>query len=439
MGAWLPPIGTSVTRNNFVMLFVRALIFLFPILAVTAPHGATNPFGLLFVLALFCSRRGWARLHSREKQVLVGFMAYAVLVGLSMLVASRDLDEAVDGYSKFLRFLAFAPMYIMVRRFDLELSWPLIAGVVIGALIMCIQVVVQHYMLAIEQPGGSRDPVQFGDVLMLCTMLVVLAVATRFTRPWQYAVGLGAIAAGLFASYVSVTRNAWLLAPAVFLLLMAYYRNRMTKLGYLLLAASLMIGAALVMHPDSLVRQEFESGFHDIRLFMDDPSQTTSWGIRLNMWRNALIIFTKSPWFGVGLDDYDEAAKAVIGSGTSYSRDPILYHQAHNAYIHTLAESGLFAMLAFVIGVLIMPLIAFLRHWRTSRKYGYAFEVLGGLTVVLAFAIFGIGHAWMGSNNFISVYLLFMLVFLSGVARAADASPARSSACGRDTSKQYGD
>jgi hypothetical protein len=75
-----------------------------------------------------------------------------------------------------------------------------------------------------------------------------------------------------------------------------------------------------------------------------------------------------------------------------------------------------------VLGVQLVPLIAFLRHWRLSQERGFSFEVLGGTTVVLAFVIFGIGHAWMGSNNFVSVYLLFMLVFLSGVARAAKAA-----------------
>jgi O-antigen ligase len=155
---------------------------------------------------------------------------------------------------------------------------------------------------------------------------------------------------------------------------------------------------------------------------MEDPSQTTSWGLRLNMWRNAWIIFSQSPWFGVGPGDYEQAAKALVTSGGSYSTDPILYEQAHNTYIHTMAESGLFTMLAFAVGAQLLPLLAFLRHWRASQDHGFSFEVLGGAIVVLAFAIYGIGHAWMGSNNFVSVYLIFLLVFLYSLAnRAASA------------------
>jgi len=420
MSAWLPPVYPRLTFGNLVALCVGALIFLFPILAVTAPHGATNPFGLLFLLALFYGWRGWARLHGWEKRVLLGFAAYAGFVGLSMLIASHDLNDAFGSYGKHLRFVAFAPMYMMVRRLNLDLSRPLIAGVLIGVLVMCMQVVVQHYAMGVARASGSRDPVQFADVLMLCIALVAVAMITRFYRPWHYLAGLSAVTAGLFAGYVSLTRNAWLLVPVVFVLLLAHYRNRVTRIGWLVVAGSLVAICTLALHPDSLVYQEFESGLNDIQLFIQDPSQAVStvpWGIRLNMWRNAWIIFLESPWFGTGLNDYEQAARAVVESGISYARDPMLYEQAHNAYIHTMAESGLFAMLAFVIGVLVMPLLAFLRHWGTSGENGLSFEVLGGVTVVLAFAIFGIGHTWMGSNNFVSVYLLFILVLLSSMAR----------------------
>lgn len=424
VSAWLPPVGARPTRGDLMAWFVGAQVFLFPCLAVTVDHGATGIYGVLFVLALVFGWRGWGRLHAWEKRVLIGFISFAGLVGLSMLIASRDLGEAADGYSKHLRFAAFAPMYLMLRRFDLNLSRPLIAGALVGVFVMCAQAVYQHYALGIERPGGSRDPVQFSDVLMLCTMLVALAAVTRFKRPWQHLAAVSAIAAGLFGGYVSLTRNAWLLVPVVLVLLVAYYRKRMAKPGWLLLAGSLAVCSTIAIHPDSLVHREFQSGFNDIQLFMEDPSQTTSWGIRLNMWRNAWIIFKESPWFGVGPGDYEQAARALVASGVSYSRDPLIYEQAHNAYIHTMAESGIFTMLAFAIGVQLMPLLAFASHWRTSREDGYSFEVLGGLTVVLAFAIYGIGHAWMGSNNFNSIYLLFMLVFLSSTVSAVNAAAA---------------
>lgn len=413
-----PQVGWQSRAQAPVDVTAAGVVFLFPVLAVTAPHGATGTFGVLFALGLVFGWQGWRQLYRWEKQVLTGFLAYAATVGLSMLIASEHLADAFDGYSKHLRFVAFVPIYLMTRRFGLDLSRPLITAIVAGLFVMCAVVVNQRYALGIERPGGSRDPVQFADVLMLCTVLAGLAMVTLRARAWQYLLGAVAIGAGLYASYLSLTRNAWLLVPIVFILVLAHERRHMTRLRSLLLAGSFVVLCVLCLHPRSLVFEGFQSGYQDIELYMEAPGKFSSWGLRLNMWRNALIIGSDEPWFGTGLGDYDEAAGELLASGTSYSQDPMLLEQAHNAFIHTFAESGVFALLAFTAGLLVTPLLAFARHWGTRREHGSSFAVLGGMTVTLAFAIFGIGHAWMGSNNFISIYLLFMLVFLSSLAVA---------------------
>lgn len=408
------------SRERALGVFVGGLIFVFPSVAVTAPHGATSILGLLLLPALVFGWRGWHRLERGERWVLIGFTTYVASVGLSMLIASVDVSDAFSSYGKYLRFLVFIPIYLMVRRFDLDLSRCLTAGLVVGLFIMCAQVSIQHYALGIEQPGGSRDPVQFAETLMLCTALTVLAVAICFSRGWQYVGGCAAIGAGLFAGYVSLTRNAWLLMPVVLLLLLVYNRARMTKAGWATLGVGVVILGVLAAYPGSALHQDFALGVSNVQAYLHDPDVDgpNSWGIRLNMWRNALIIFSHSPWFGTGLGDYEQAARALVASGVSYSDEPILFEQAHNAYIHTLAESGLFAALAFIAGTVVLPMAAFLRYWSAPAPQD-GFVVLGGLTVVLAFALYGIGHTWMGSNNFISVYLVLMLVFLSALPRAA--------------------
>ena len=111
--------------------------------------------------------------------------------------------------------------------------------------------------------------------------------------------------------------------------------------------------------------------------------------VRLLLFRDTLKMIKAHPLSGIGLANYpvtlpeywSEDLRDLIVSGASRSAE-----NAHNDYLTTAAESGLPALLAFLILVTVSLSIALAGLWKKPDPY--RISAVGGLLALLAYAAF---------------------------------------------------
>jgi O-antigen ligase len=99
---------------------------------------------------------------------------------------------------------------------------------------------------------------------------------------------------------------------------------------------------------------------------------------RVDYWANALAMFRDFPLFGTGLGTFKYAYFL-------YGREAGLVNHAHNEYVESLSDMGIFAALVF-FALLAFMVISLLRMWIARRHPEVKPAVLGVLTAVFAAA-----------------------------------------------------
>ena len=395
------------------------LAFLFPMVVATTDGGGSYVYVALLLLGLFFGR-DWRELATWEKKVLLGFTAGFFAMLLSTL-NTADMHEAGKWIERYLRLALLAPMYLMFRRFGLRLGREFALGAALATLLMAAQAWYQVGWEHEAVASGFYHKIVFGDLAVLWgTVAVVFGLVVL--QGWQRFVLISVSAgASLYASVLSQTRGAWLFVLVFMFALTIIYGRRVLanrRALTLVVVAALAAGSVLVWQWPRL-SGGIESGVRDLQTFMKDPSAGTSWGIRLNLWRNTLIIAEQHPLLGTGLGDFHGDMRRMAADGTSWSPAVAEYGHAHSIYFDTLANGGIIALLATVIGYLLLPFLMFYRALRTAVTPSARFYALGGLMTVLAFATFGLSEALWVRNPFVNTYVVSILVFMSGLAGVA--------------------
>jgi putative inorganic carbon (hco3(-)) transporter len=231
-------------------------------------------------------------------------------------------------------------------------------------------------------------------------LLFPLALTRLFsTRAWvaKFFLGIWALV-GLVSIYFTSSRGGWLGTAAMFavlalLLVMDHWKTFLRGLTWLkqhrLVIAGLVVGAALgvVLGGLLLLRQ------------VNHPSHPQGGDARGYIWIVGWDMLKQSPFVGKGPGTF----------GFNFARrysippDKLLVH-AHNAYLNTLAETGLlgFAALAFL---LISFGVFMLRFWRQQPAGQHFFQIgiLAGLAGLAVHSFFDTPQSTIFINLIIAI------------------------------------
>jgi hypothetical protein len=134
----------------------------------------------------------------------------------------------------------------------------------------------------------------------------------------------------------------------------------------------------------------------------------SSIGKRLEMWYAAARLFWSKPLFGTGTGGFQHATHGLIKAGAVA---PFIgeYDHPHNDYWDALAGRGLVGLLALLV-LLGMPAWLFMAALK-SRDPQRSTAGLGGLLVVMGFAVFGLTETMFIHSVAITWYVIMTLVF----------------------------
>ncbi|MEM7400516.1 MAG: O-antigen ligase family protein [Pseudomonadota bacterium] len=411
---WLLIPFRNIPSWHFLPFFVA--IFVLPSIAVTVNSGATTTFWFLSIPALIFFWSKKLKLFKLERLLLFGFVSLFIATGLS-LINAEDLLDSLGSYERYVRFLLFVPLYLFVRKYQLELAPIFSWGLLLGCLVIGLVAIYQYHVLNMPQPMGARQINRFGFAAVTFFLLLTLQVIFRWRAKWILLAATTVSIVIIYGITLNNTRGAMLCVFPFMLLLMFQFRNdfdRKKILLFLLVSVGIL---ALFLHPRSPVAQYYYMGFEQLSLFVQDPMQNykNSWGVRFLLMYHGIVIFLQSPILGTGLGDYRQDIESMMNAGQLLVNDPLMLQGAHNIFIHILAETGLVGFFVFVLFVFILPIYIysyFLMKYQSNPKI--SLYALSGLTIMICHFTFGMVNTWL-TNNAISIFLILNLVFISNI------------------------
>ncbi len=403
----------SVKRN--LPYIIGLLIFVFPWANPAIPHGGSTIYTTLLAGGLLLGWTQYSKFGSEERIVLFAYLGMLGIIALS-LANAENWSGNVRYVERWLRVAGILLACLLLRRSGQLASKAFLVGCLVTGPLLAGQAWYQVQVQEFELARGAYHHILFGYLSALAVTVVVTGVLTLACKLWHYAVGFVSLATGIMAMAFSGSRNAWLFLPLLVLVVLWFYRHALGRRRLTWMAAAvflLILGAALWKPP--IVVDRLVVGANDLKVFWQDPSADTSLGNRLNLWRNSIVIFSRSPLFGTGLGDFQRDNRELVAKGLAYASTERFSH-AHSVYFHALAEMGIIGFAALVLSLFILPLRYFYMSWRAAANPDVRFCALAGFLSVFAFAVFGIGEAWLVRNPAVNGYCLSVAVFLAGVA-----------------------
>jgi O-antigen ligase len=296
---------------------------------------------------------------------------YGVVLYLALLQAT-DLREALPELLKWVQFalvLLIVPAMVPRR----QAGW-LVGGLLLGGAAQALLGIYQFTFRIgpewfeimgrfMRASGSFSQPNPYGGYLGLSLPIAISLTLWSLQQLWQHrrqglsprmvAIVLGSgtgallLAAGLLASW---SRGGWLGAlgstGAIILL-----RSRRAMIGgsMLLLVALLALLIGLVQ--PQWIPAPLAARFQDVPAYLgmtdllQQPVTNENFAIieRLAHWEAALRMWERAPWLGVGPGNY-----ATIYPEVRLPRWEEALGHAHNIYLNTLAESGLWGLFAYL-------------------------------------------------------------------------------------------
>ncbi|MBN4054673.1 O-antigen ligase family protein [Nitrospira defluvii] len=407
----------TTLRDRFILF----LVFLFPILIATVRHAASTIYGILVALSLFYCKRSWKILGRREKTFLTALGLF-FLISLLSLFMTEDLREGFKRLERYFRLVLFIPIYLMLRSERIETGKAFLVGIVVAVFVMLGQSLYQVEVLKEAIAHGAYHKIILGDLAIFYATLISIGTLYFVRKKRDYLLAGLAIFAGAYTSLLSGTRTSWFFVPIIFLFLIWFCRKDLNRKAWKSIAVGMGICVLLVggLQPERLT-QGLAQGMDDLKTFQQDPTRETSWGSRLVMWHNSILIFKKSPFLGTGMGDFKTDSKKLFKDGMSFNNEFALNQShAHNIYLQLLAEGGLVGLVMLIVALFVVPSL-FLRDLCRHRSDPWLrFYTLSGFVSVFAFAWFGISESWTLRNPMITAYCMVILVFLTSAANRVE-------------------
>jgi O-antigen ligase len=220
---------------------------------------------------------------------------------------------------------------------------------------------------------------------MLMGLMSLAGIPYFRKKPWS-ALPYISFVAGLLTSVLSAARGGWFALPLIVLPLF-FYRKKISKGEYIALFSFILLLLLIFFSTDIDwvgVQQRLNDIKYDIQQYQTGNA-ATSIGVRFELWKAALKIFSEHPFFGAGPDlkpllQQLSSRGELEGAATYYSH-------VHNEILNVLAIRGVVGLLGLLL-LYIAPLMFFLKIFFQGKEINQSYA-LAGLILVISFISFG--------------------------------------------------
>ncbi|TDO96000.1 O-antigen ligase family protein [Marinomonas balearica] len=385
-------------------------------LSLVVPNGYSIGMAMLFLASLFAFfLKVTPSLTKQDRALFFVLVTYFLLMVLFVYLDGWHVRE-LDRPSRFL-FVLPVMLLLLGRNGQRIALW---VGVIIGAYGAFGVAVYERFLLNYDRAQGGEHSIMFGDTSMLLGLLS--AVATLFflsRRQFLFSIlALFASIAGIMGSLLSGSRGGWVALPLIMFFILWQSRELLGKklLSMICIAGIVSITAVLNI-PNLNVSKRLYDAVHNVQAYIDG-NPDSSVGLRFEMWKANLYLFTTAPVLGVGEYRGMELKKQLADEG-KMARPAAQFSHAHNEYIDALGLRGIVGFLA-LMAVYLVPLRLFLAKMREYKdNWNVKAYAMAGALVPMSYMDFALTQSMFSHNIGVMMYV-FPIVFFWAATRWAE-------------------
>lgn len=298
-------------------------------------------------------------------------------------------------------------LFIWLLRYPpgVRVFWVAVCGGALGAGSVALY---ERLVLGEGRASNNLNAIPFGNLSLLLGGLSLLALLWCLRRGHARSPVLASMAllAGLFGilgSLLSGTRGGWLALPFLLVLWFRTSKNLLPGVWrYISVGLVAFVIAGAVLLPSSNVTPRLVAAVSEAQQ-LGAGEVRGSVGLRLEMWRSGLMLWSEKPLLGWGEGGVVQRVRALIADDQLSPRIE-RFDQLHSDLIDTAARRGLLGMttLLMLYGV---PLWLFWRRLRSAGSAEIQLMAGAGMMVCVAYISFGLSQSMLRDPLGLSGYL----------------------------------
>jgi O-antigen ligase len=368
----------------------------------------------LLALLIVCLASSVIILHGRLWDAEVKILALVLLANILLAIPNLILGhDDLMSLENPLRMLLMIPLLLAVKRCGLSARF-ICTGLAIGMLMTSLVVSWQYFVQDVERPGIHYNPILFSEIAM--SAFAILLAAWLIFKGRVSILYLFGLLASLYCVVLSGARGSLIaLVPILVVWLFwewgsgAYRGFWRSQRAFLLLVILLFMGILLASSEYVLDRGHL--AVSQISDYFERAEASTSVGLRLEMWRGAILAAAEQPLLGIGDQHIFVIGKVLSGE---LEPDVLIMRHAHSDYFGALMSRGVPGLILQLL-IYAVPLYIFLRGlWQ--EKGDKLFAALAGTLMIVAYMAFSLTEVPM-YNGLPLIFFIIMTSLLIGILR----------------------
>jgi O-antigen ligase len=407
--------GPGLAESVLQAVLGAAVLFYF---VVRGELGAT-----LVLVGLFCAgscivHHVEVRRSLREPAARWLALAFAAPIAVALAVNLVHHQVVWRSFDAALRFLLAVPIFLELRRRGVNFA-PVAAIAFPGAITLCAAWIflvpnAAHFYWDGRFATYFIDPLTLSQHMMIAALLCLFLIDPREPGGrWRSVVTLVAILLALVVALGTQSRTGWIMVPILLTVWLMRGRHP-TPLQWTTSATAALFACAAAYWMSEVVRLRVDTIGTDIAAYLSGADRDTSVGIRLSLFRTALILFAEQPLLGWGFGSLPDirAIPAIAPFYTPALQSYFVGAGVHNEFLQALMRMGIVGFASRVV-IYAVPFWIFVTAIRSSRptvrQNGYL-----GLVVVVGYVTAGLTSEVTNLIYAASFYALLVAVFAAG-------------------------
>jgi O-antigen ligase len=384
-------LGRSKLEDLLIQLFCLSLL-LIPVGFLTIKSWVTTLSLMAFLLSLmllFSTRdynrsEGTSRLSNRDRLLPLLFAAPMIIDLLAQIARQDWVLNQLDAPS---RLLIFIPVYILLRRVNINLSQPFITCIALASPIALTHLALDPtYYWGDRWASSPADPNTLG---LFCAALGGVSLAQFATNPLSktltviHTVSIVSAAAIVIASG---SRIAFISFLMLFSLSLVFAQNTQSRQFVKWAIMPALLTALTLFYTNPSYQHRAVSIYQELTSWAEQGNQPTSASARIEMIEVSILLLERAPLLGYGDGNYQNVARNLPDYPRLQHAVEAIHNTPHNEVLTKALRSGIAGGLASA-AVLLVPVFILLRRSSNAnlrRVWPSGAEGLLAIGIVLA-------------------------------------------------------
>ncbi len=228
------------------------------------------------------------------------FASMSLIAVIYFIYAKFNLNTNLDirVLDIYFKYALIIPLYLLTPRLNLR---NLLQFWMVSSVIMLFLVMYQYHILQIIRPYGNSHPIIFGNFAISLGLL--LFIGKNEYKPWYIALIASLIC--ITTSLYTGTRGGWIvLILFIFITLTDkdFLVSKKIQKKHLIYSIILFFILFALLLNTKLVQSRINASIQEA-LLIYQGNLSTSFGLRLSLWKHSIIYLINNPWGG-GVDSF---------------------------------------------------------------------------------------------------------------------------------------